>query len=90
VGLKTEDVEVYEIHEAFAAQLLSCTNKLNIPMERINIDGGSLAYGHPLAASGGRLIARGLRIAKRLGAKRVVISACAAGGQAQAILLETL
>ncbi len=90
VGLKTSDIDVYEIHEAFAAQLLSCTNKLDIPMERINIDGGSLAYGHPLAASGGRLIARGLRIAKRLGVKRVVVSACAAGGLAQAILLETI
>jgi acetyl-CoA acyltransferase len=89
-NLKTSDIDVYEIHEAFAAQLLSCTNRLDIPMERINIDGGSLAYGHPLAASGGRLIARGLRIAKRLGVKRVVVSACAAGGQAQAILLETV
>jgi acetyl-CoA acetyltransferase family protein len=89
-GLKESDIDVFEVHEAFAAQLLSCTARLNIPADRLNIDGGSLAFGHPLAATGGRLVARGLRIAKRLNAKRVVVSACAAGGIATAMLLETI
>jgi acetyl-CoA acyltransferase len=90
VALSESDIDVFELHEAFAAQLLSCTARLNIPAEKLNVDGGSLAYGHPLAASGGRLIARGLRIAKRLNVKRVVVSACAAGGIATAMLLETI
>jgi acetyl-CoA acyltransferase len=89
-SLSESDIDVFEIHEAFAAQLLSCTSRMNIPEEKLNIDGGSLAFGHPLAATGGRLIARGLRIAKRLGVKRVVVSACAAGGIATAMLLETI
>lgn len=89
-NLSESDIDVFEIHEAFAAQLLSCTSRMNIPEEKLNIDGGSLAYGHPLAATGGRLIARGLRLAKRLGVKRVVVSACAAGGIATAMLLETI
>jgi acetyl-CoA acyltransferase len=89
-GLSESDIDIFEIHEAFAAQLLSCTARLNIPAEKLNVDGGSLAYGHPLAASGGRLVARGLRIAKRLNVKRVVVSACAAGGIATAMLLETI
>lgn len=104
-GLKMEDVGVYEIHEAFAAQVLSCLKLMAdetfcrekvglpgtfglIPMDRVNIDGGSLALGHPLAASGGRLVSRALRIAKRVGSRYAVVSACAAGAQGEALLFE--
>jgi acetyl-CoA acetyltransferase family protein len=104
--LKPEDVGVYEIHEAFAAQVLSCLDSLensqfcseklglkkpfgNIPAEKLNIDGGSLAYGHPFAATGARIVGRALRIAQRRGEKYAVIGICAAGGMAQSMLLET-
>jgi acetyl-CoA acyltransferase len=105
-GLKLEDVGVFELHEAFAAQVLSCTDSLasekfcreklgldgafgEIPLAKLNIDGSSLAYGHPFAATGGRLVGRSLRIAKRVGSKYAVIGICAAGGIGQAMLLET-
>jgi acetyl-CoA acetyltransferase len=104
-GLSMGDVGVFEIHEAFAAQVLSCLDAMadeefcqsklglkkafgSIPMDKLNIDGSSLAYGHPFGATGGRLISRALRIAARTGSKRAVIGACAAGGMSQAMLLE--
>jgi acetyl-CoA C-acetyltransferase len=59
-----------------------------IPMDKLNIDGSSLAYGHPFGATGGRLISRALRILQRTGKRRAVIGICAAGGMAQAMLLE--
>lgn len=104
-GLKIEDVGVFEIHEAFAAQVLSCLDSMAsdtfckerlglskafglIPPEKMNIDGGSLAYGHPFGATGGRLVGRALRIAKRVKSRYAVIAVCTAGGMGQAMLLE--
>lgn len=104
-GLGVDDVDVFEIHEAFAAQVLSCLDAMadeefclrkaklksvfgKIPEEKLNIDGSSLAYGHPFGATGGRLISRALRILQRTGKKRAVIGVCAAGGMSQAVLLE--
>lgn len=105
-GLKRDDVGVYELHEAFAAQVLSCTDKMadadfckeklgldeafgRIPEERLNVDGSSIAYGHPFGATGGRIIGRALRIANRLKRRYAVIGICAAGGMGQAMLLES-
>lgn len=105
-GLKLEDVGVYEIHEAFAAQVLSCLDSMasdafcqerigmekafgRVPYDKLNLDGGSLAFGHPFAATGIRLVSRALRIAKRENSRYAVIGVCAAGGLAQAMLLET-
>ena len=105
-GLTRDDVGVYELHEAFAAQVLSCQDSLAsaefckeklglnsafgaIPFDKLNIDGGSLAYGHPFGATGARLVGRALRIAQRNGSKYAVIGICAAGGIGQAMLLET-
>jgi acetyl-CoA acetyltransferase family protein len=105
-GLSIEDVGVFEIHEAFAAQVLSCLDAMNdaafcakhlgmkqafgnIPAEMLNQDGSSLAYGHPFAATGARLVGRALRIAARTKSKYAVLGVCAAGGMGQAMLLET-
>lgn len=105
-GLTRNDVGVYEIHEAFAAQVLSCTDAMAdekfcrekvglegafgaLSLDAINIDGGSIAFGHPFGATGGRLVGRALRIAARKGSKYAVIGVCAAGGMGQAMLLET-
>jgi acetyl-CoA acyltransferase len=104
-GLGIGDIDVFELHEAFAAQVLSCLDAMasesfcreqvgldgafgTIPMDKLNIDGSSLAYGHPFGATGGRLISRALRILQRTGKRRAVIGICAAGGMAQAMLLE--
>jgi acetyl-CoA acyltransferase len=106
-NLSIDDIDVFELHEAFAAQVLSCLDCMsnasfcidkiglkkafgNIPIEKLNIDGSSLAYGHPFAATGGRLISRALRITNRIGKKRAIIGVCAAGGMSQAMILETL
>lgn len=105
-NLTIDDVGVFEIHEAFAAQVLSCLDSMasdifcreklgmaqafgKIPQEKINIDGGALAFGHPFGATGGRLIGHALRLAKRKNAKYAVVAICAAGGMAQAMLLQT-
>lgn len=105
-GLTLNDVGVFEIHEAFAAQVLSCLDAMasekfckervglegafgSIPMSKVNIDGGSLAYGHPFGATGGRLVGHALRLAKRVGSRFAVIGICAAGAMATALLLET-
>lgn len=106
-GLGVHDIGVFEIHEAFAAQVLSCLDAMAdeqfckekvgleqafgvIPIDKLNIDGSSLAYGHPFGATGGRLISRALRTAARTGGQRAVIGACAAGGMSQAMLLEVI
>lgn len=103
--LSISDIDLFEIHEAFGAQILACLRALedptfclehlgitqpfgSIPRNRINVDGGSLAYGHPLAATGARLVSRALRTGKRLGAKRVLTTACAGGGFGHAALFE--
>jgi acetyl-CoA acetyltransferase family protein len=105
-GLSLADIGVVEIHEAFAAQVLSCLDALSsatfcreklgldsafgtVDPERLNIDGGSIAYGHPFGATGGRLVGRALRIAQRVGSRYAIIGICAAGGMGQAMLLET-
>jgi acetyl-CoA acetyltransferase family protein len=104
-NLGLEDVGVFEIHEAFAAQVLSCLDAMEsadfcktrlgmsaafgkIPPEKLNQDGSSLAYGHPFAATGARLVGRALRIANRTKSKYAVLGVCAAGGMGQAMLLE--
>jgi acetyl-CoA acetyltransferase family protein len=105
-NLGIEDVGVFEIHEAFAAQVLSCLDAMasetfckermgfdkafgRIPFEKLNIDGGSLAYGHPFGATGGRLVGRALRTAAKVKSRYAVLGICAAGGLGQAMLLET-
>ena len=104
-NLKLSDIGVFEIHEAFAAQVLSCLDAMSntrfcqeklglegafgvVDPSKMNIDGGSIAYGHPFGATGGRLIGRALRIAQRTGARYALVAICAAGGMGQAMLLE--
>lgn len=104
-NLKLSDIGVFEIHEAFAAQVLSCLDGMSntrfcqerlgldgafgvIDPSKMNIDGGSIAYGHPFGATGGRLVGRALRIAQRTGSRYALVAICAAGGMGQAMLLE--
>jgi acetyl-CoA acyltransferase 1 len=83
-GLKTEDVEFFEINEAFASQAVYSIEKLGLPYEKVNLNGGAIAIGHPLGMTGARQIATGLNIAKQTGMRIFVTSMCIGSGMGMA------
>jgi len=89
-GLTIDDIDIVEINEAFGSQAVACIRELNIPEEKVNVDGGAIALGHPLGATGARITGKAAQILKREGKRFALSTQCIGGGQGVATILESV
>ena len=89
-GLSIDDIDVAELNEAFASQSLACLRDLNLDVAKVNLDGGAIALGHPLGATGARITGKAAQILKREGGKYALSTQCIGGGQGIATIMEAL
>jgi acetyl-CoA acyltransferase 2 len=87
-GVGVDDIDLYDINEAFAPQYLACEKELGLDRDKVNVDGGAIALGHPLAASGSRITAHLVHELRRREGRYAIGSACIGGGQGIALMLE--
>ena len=90
LGLTVGDIDLWELNEAFAVQVIYCADKLGIPLDKLNVNGGAIAVGHPYGVTGQRLTGHALIEGKRRGAKKVCVSMCIGGGMGAAGIFEVL
>jgi acetyl-CoA acyltransferase len=89
-GLKADDIDIIELNEAFASQSLACIRDLSLDMEKINLDGGAIALGHPLGATGARITGKAASLLQREGKEFALATQCIGGGQGIATILEAM
>lgn len=89
-GLSVNDIDLFEINEAFASQALACIRELDIDIAKVNLDGGGMAIGHPLGATGARITGKAASLLKRTGGRYAIATQCIGGGQGVATLLESV
>ena len=87
-GLTIDQIDLFEINEAFAVQSIACAKELGIPSEKLNVNGGAIALGHPLGCSGARIVTTLVHEMKRRGARYGVATMCVGVGQGEAIVIE--
>lgn len=87
-SIKLDDIDLVELNEAFAAQALACDRELHFDMEKVNVTGGAIAHGHPIAATGGMLITKLIYELKRRNLKKGLVTACIGGGQGIAVIID--